>query len=132
MLWLWLVAGFMTSAVTLHIATLLLLDNPSFAKAVAVAGSVWFLGVLFVAAHVGGELFFSFSSLVLGCVVLKRLYGIGAVQALLIVFLHGIVEIAIAVVIWFAFPSLLARQVRHQRPVHAAAGSGCPPARARV
>ena len=128
MLWLWLFVGFMSSAVTLHIATLLLLDNPSFAKAAAAAASVWVLAAVFAAAHVGG-LLLGIAGLVVSCMVLKRLYGIGTGQALIIMFLHAIVEIAIGAVLWFTFPSLLGRPaLRH----HAAAGSGCPAHRARV
>jgi hypothetical protein len=128
--WVWLFAGFTTSAVTLHIATLLLLDNPSFARAAAVAASTWLLGAIFVAAHVGGGLLFSVGSLFVGCAVLKRLYGVGLGQALIVFFLHGIVEIAIGIVLWFAFPSLVGRD---HRPFHAArVGSGCPVLRPQV
>jgi hypothetical protein len=121
--WLWLFVGFMTSAVTLHIATLLLLDNPSFARAAAVSAATWLLGALFVVAHVGGGLLFSLASLAVGCAVLKRLYGVGIGQALIVFFLHGIVEIAIALVLWLALPSGVWRD---HLPRHAArGGSGC-------
>jgi hypothetical protein len=104
----WLIVGFVTSAVTLHIATLLLLDNPSFGKAAAVAGAVWLIALLFSVAHVGG-LLFGLSSLLVGCAVLKRLYSIGTGRALIIFFVHGIVEIAIAALLWFMFPTLVGR-----------------------
>ncbi len=126
---LWVGMAFMTSTVTLHIATLLLLDNPSFAKAAAVAGSFWVVAFLFVAAHIFSGLLYSLVGIVTGFLVLKRLYGIGTGQALMIFFLSAIVEIAIGAVLWLAFPSLMGRPaLRH----HAAAGSGCPAVRARV
>ncbi len=117
----WPIAGFMTSAVTLHITTLLLLDNPSFAKAVTVAGSFWVVAAFFVAAHIRSGLLFSLVSLAIGFVVLKRLYGVGTGQALIIFFLHAIVEIAIGAVLWLAFPSLVGHEGHRH---HAAVGSG--------
>jgi hypothetical protein len=126
---LWVGMAFMTSTVTLHIATLLLLDNPSFAKAAAVAGSFWVVAFLFVAAHIFSGLLFSLVSVVIGFVVLKRLYGVGTGQALVIFFLSAIVEIAIGAVLWLAFPSLVGREGHRY---HAAAGSGCSAVRARV
>ncbi len=131
----WLIVGFLSSAVTLHIATLLLLDDPSFGKAAAVSGAVWLLGLLFAVVHVGGILL-GISSLVLGCVVLKRLYGVGTGQALIVFFLHGIVELAIGATLWFMFPSLVGRPHRADQPAavrHAAqAEPGCPISAARV
>ena len=112
----WLVVGSVTSAVTLHIATLLLLDNPSLGKATAVAGSVWLLALLFAVVHVGGILL-GITSLIVGCGALKRLYSVGTGQALIVFFVHAIVEIAIAALLWFMFPSLVGREHRLRHAV---------------
>ena len=63
-----------------------------------------------------GGLLFGISSLVLGCVVLKRLYGVGTGEALVVFFLHAIVEIAIGAMLWFTFPALLGRDQARLTP----------------
>jgi hypothetical protein len=117
----WLIVGFGTSAITLHIATLLLLDKPSLAKAVAVAASVWLTTFVLVLAHVGHALLYSLAGLVVGCVLLKRLYGVGVAQALVVFLVHGVVEVAVGLLLWFMVPTLLGRE--HRSAPAAGAGS---------
>ena len=115
----WLIVGFGTSAITLHIATLLLLDEPSLAKAIAVAASVWLTTFALVLAHVGHSLLYGVAGLIVGCVLLRRLYGVGFAQALVVFLVHGVVEVAVGLLLWFMVPTLLGRE---HRPARAAGG----------
>ena len=119
----WLIVGFVTSAITLHIATLLLLEEASLIKAIAVAASVWLTTFVLMLAHVGNGLLYSLAGLIVGCALLKRLYGVGFAHALVVFLAHGVVEVAIGLLLWFMFPSLLEREQRSPRVMRS--GSGC-------
>ena len=107
--WIWLIVGFLTSAITLHIATLLLLDEPSLIKAITVAASMWLLGTILVLFHVRGSLLYGLAGQILGCLVIKRLYGIGFAHALVVLLVHGVIGLAIGLLLWFMFPTVFER-----------------------
>ena len=98
----WYVVGFASSVIMLHIATLLLLDTPSMAKATAVSAVSWLLCGLFTALRLPGALF-GITSLVVGCIMVKRLYEVSAGMALIVFFAHAVVEVVLVLVLWFVF-----------------------------
>jgi hypothetical protein len=123
----WLVLGFLTSAITLHIATLLLFEEASLLKAIAVAASFWLVCTIFVLFHLGSGVLLTLVSVAVGCALVKHLYGVGVGPALAVFLVHGLVELAIGALLWFMFPALVGRE---HRAAHAArSGSGCPAAR---
>jgi len=126
----WLVLGFLTSAITLHIATLLLFEEASLLKAIAVAASFWLVCAIFVLLHLGSGVVLTLVSVAVGCVVVKRLYGVGVGPALAAFLVHGLVEIAIGALLWFMFPTLVGRE--HHAARANGPGSGCQAARACV
>jgi uncharacterized membrane protein len=98
----WYVIGFASSVIMLHIATLLLLDTPSLAKAAAVSGVAWLLCGLFTALRLPGALF-CLVSLIVGCIMVKRLYEVSIGMALIVFVAHAFVEVALILVLWFVF-----------------------------
>lgn len=103
----WLVVGFLTSAITLHIATLVLLEDAALVKAIAVAALLWLTPTVFVLFHLGSGLLYTIAAPVIGCALIKRLYGVGFGQALAVLLAHGVVEMTIGLVLWFMFPTLV-------------------------
>jgi hypothetical protein len=98
----WYVVGFVSSVITLHITTLLLLDTPSLPKAAAVAAAFWLVCALFGALHLS-SLLWVVTSLTVGCVLVKRLYAVSAGMALMVFFAHAFVQLGIVLVLWFVF-----------------------------
>lgn len=124
----WLVLGFLTSAITLHIATLLLFEEASLLKAIAVAASFWLVCALFELFHLSsGAILLTIVGVVVGCFLVKHLYGVGFGPALAVFLLHGVVEIVIGALLWFMFPTLVGRE--HHAARAAGPGSGCQAAR---
>lgn len=121
--WIWLIVGFLTSAITLHIATLLLFEEASLLKAIAVAASFWLVCAIFVLLHLGSGFLLTLVSAAVGCALVKHLYGVGIGPALAAFLIHGLVELAIGALLWFMFPTLVGRA---HRAAHAArSGAGC-------
>ena len=125
------IVGFLTSAITLHIATLLLLDEPSLVKAIAVAASFWLVATLFVRFHVRGSLLYGLSGQSSVASSSRRLYGIGIGHAL-VVFWSDARRRASRSARCSGSCSRLSSGAGAPVDLRAHAGSGCPPPRSWV